>query len=218
MNPTEIEARRRDAFAYLREQLGEHTPNCLHLQGAFDESPLEGEGRTLLFSFDFVAPGATAVPEGSAGAALRHYVAVGETAPNYFPAYGLNADDAYSFHVGTRFMLEMALNRVETDLEPPGARDAMRRFVAEYARGAPVEQEELAALFRCEDGYFAVYRLTLGGEPVYCLGADCPPGFCRMAEHPPQAALRLHLGRLIRLEAKKQADAAGGQDERNAGE
>ncbi|MFQ5806671.1 MAG: hypothetical protein ACE5I3_09495, partial [Phycisphaerae bacterium] len=133
----------------------------------------------------------------------KHYVAVGETEPNFFPAYGLSPDDAYSFHVGTRFALEMGLQMVDASLEPPGARPLLRAAVRSYAAGAKLEKEELAALFRCEEGLFAVYRLTLDGQDVYCMGADCPPGFYRMTAQPPQVALRLHLGKLIRAEAAR---------------
>lgn len=188
-----------EAIAYLRPHLGERTPQFLVLEGEFAESPLEGEGRTFLFSFD-LPPG----PGVAAGACEtydpKHYVAVGQTTPNFFPAYGFSPDDAYSFHVGTRFMLEMELQKVDPQLEPPDARQLLRTVLANVAPGATVRSEQLAALFRCEDGYYAVYRLTLNEDDVYALGADCPPGFYKLTGHPPQMVLRLHLGKLIRAE------------------
>lgn len=193
----------REAERYLQEQLGDRAPAALRFEGQFDESPLDGEGLTSLFSFALDAPAAASGCGNGSAAPGRHYVAVGQTEPNYFPGYELGPDDAYSFHVGTRFMLEMSLQRVDVSLEPPGARDELRRFVERYASGARVEREELAALFRCDEGYFAVYRLALDGHDVYCLGADCPPGFYRMTQQPPQAALRLHLGKQIRAEARR---------------
>lgn len=202
MSGTAITEREREAKRYLQKQLGDRAPAELRYEGEFDESPLDGEGRTALFSFQLDTV-AAARDCGDNDAPGRHYVAVGHTEPNYFPGYELAPDDAYSFHVGTRFMLEMELHRVDASLEPPGARDDLRRFVDRYAPGARVDRVELSALFRCEEGYFAVYRLVLDGQEVYCLGADCPPGFYRMTQHPPQAALRLHLGKQIRAEARR---------------
>lgn len=206
MNPTEQAAAERQAREYLAQQLGSTAPEALRLEAEFDESPLEGEGRTSIWSFVLALPGACAA---GGPAVQRHYVAVGQTQPNYFPAWGLDADDAYSVHVGTRFMLEMGMQRVEPQLEPPGAREELHRFVQRYAGGARLERESLAALFRCDEAYFAVYRLTLAGQDVYCMGADCPPGFYSLTEHPPQVALRLHLGKLIRAEARRAAAAGG---------
>lgn len=193
----------RAALEYLSQQLGERAPRAVRFEAAFDEGPLEGEGRTELFSFDLPGSarpaGAGCPPEDP-----RHYVAVGQTVPNYFPGYGLDAEDAYSFHLGTRFLLTMEVRRVDPGLEPPGARNAARTFVQAHARHSAVGDPQLAALFRCEDEYFAVYRVEIDGEPIYFMGADCPPGFYRMAQHPPQTALRLHLGKLIRAEARRE--------------
>ena len=97
---------------------------------------------------------------------------------------------------------------VGADQEPPAARELMRAVVAQYGGDDPIEREELAALFQCEEGLFAVYRLTIGGQDVYCMGADCPPGFYAMAEHAPQVALRRHLGGLIRAEASRDPSSA----------
>jgi hypothetical protein len=209
MSGTHVRTAELDGVRYLREQLGERGPAYLVLEGEFDEAPLEGEGRTLLFSFD-VPPG-PGLAESLCSEAYesRHYVVTGETTPNYFPAYGLSADDAYSFHVGTRFFLGMEVQRVDASLEPPGARDSMRIVVAQHTCGAHIESEELAGLFKCDADYFAVYRLCIRGGEVYFLGADCPPGFYQLTKFPPQTALRLHLGKLIRAEARQSADSRG---------
>jgi len=202
---------RRQAEEYLREQLGTQAPRELGFAAEFDERPLEEEGRVCVFTFDLGV--ITREAAASAQATLRrvaapHYVVAGATSPNYFPQYGLAADDAYSLHLGTRFMLELGVARADPAEEPPQARDELRTLVGAAASGARIEREELAALFRCGEKLFAVYRLSLEGEgDVYCLGADCPPGFYRLTEHPPQVALRLHLGKLIRTEAR---DAAAG--------
>lgn len=189
------------ALVYLRAQLGERCPKALSFEGVFDEQALEGEGRTLIFSFHL--PPANPA-DARCAAPTRHYVAVGQTEPNYFPDYGLNASDAYSFHLGTRFMLVLGVQKVDPTLEPPGAREQMRKFLTIYAAGEPLEAERLAGLFRCEDSYFAVYQMRVAGADYYVMGADCPPGCYAMCEHPPQAALRLHLGKVVRHEARMQ--------------
>ena len=202
------------ARQYLAEQLPGRDVLGLALAGSFDERVLTGEGRTQLWAFELEPAAALASTAGTP--VRRFYAAVGQTTPNYFPAYGLQPDDAYSFHVGTRFMLEMRVALVDPSLEPTGAREGMRNFVSACNPGVPITGEQLAALFRCapetgatpdEHGerFFAVYRLTLRGKDVYCLGADCPPGFYELTQYPPQVALRLHLGKLIRTEARRDA-------------
>ncbi len=199
MQTREVLEAERQAREYLRAQLGERAPGALSFEGVFDERPLEGEGRTVIFSFHL--PPANPVDARCAGP-TRHFVAVGQTEPNYFPDYGLSASDAYSFHLGTRFMLVLGVQKVDPSLEPPGARAQMRKFLATYAGSREVADEQLAGLFRCQDSYFAVYRVTLAGQRYYVMGADCPPGCYAMCDAPPQAALRLHLGKVVRHEAR----------------
>lgn len=206
MSAADVRSVERDAIAFLATQLGPRAPQYLSLLAEFDEKPLDGEGRTLIFAFD-LPPASEAAA--CAGYDPRHLVAAGDTVANFFPAYGFDADDAYSFHIGTRFMLEMGISRVDAALEPPDSRRLLRAFVENYAGGVPSEEAELAALFRCDEGYYAVYRLSVGGQDVYCMGADCPPGFYKLTQFPPQTALRLHLGKLIRAEAKSQKQLGG---------
>jgi hypothetical protein len=193
----DLEMWRKAAGEYLSAQLGQRSPHELKLVETFREQPLEGEGPVALFTFD--CPG-----DPDRAGDTRHYVVVGQTTPNYFPAYGLGPDDAYSFHVGTHFMLEMGVSIADAQLEPADAREHLRALLAACNPGVPVEHEELAGLFRCQERLFAVYRVTLGGQDVYCMGADCPPGFYKLTGHPPQVALRLHLGKLIRAEARRE--------------
>src|SRR5262245_47986993 len=87
------------AGAYLAGQLPGREVTGLALAGAFNEQTLAGEGAAAVFSFE-LRPG----PGCQDSRPARHYVVVGETVPNYFPAYGLSPDDAYSLHIGTRFM------------------------------------------------------------------------------------------------------------------
>ncbi|RMF74142.1 MAG: hypothetical protein D6744_14880 [Planctomycetota bacterium] len=190
------------ALAYLRKVLGERAPRYITLEREFAEAPLDGEGAAMLFSFD-LEPGPGAAQSCTASD-RRHYVVAGRTEPNYFPAYGLDADRGYSVHIGTRFMLEMRVAIADPNDEPPGARSGVERFIAEYAAAAPYEPLELAALFRCEDEYFAVYRTRIADTEYYCFGAACPSGAYAMTHLPPQAVLRLHLGQVIRAEARRE--------------
>ncbi|TWT40338.1 hypothetical protein RAS1_40460 [Phycisphaerae bacterium RAS1] len=195
MNPQQLHDA---ALAELQRQLGPRAPHRLTPVGIFDEAPLEGEGRTALFSFELPPANDPCSGDG------RHYVAVGLTTPTYFPSYDFDADDAYSFHIGTRFMVEMRIARIDADQEPPAARDEMRKFVIGCNPAARIERDELAALFTCDGQKLAVYRVVISGRPLYVLGGDCPPGFYELVQHPPQVALRLHLGKLIRAEAESE--------------
>lgn len=193
------------ARIYLARELGPRVPPLLRFVAAFDESPLEDEGPVAIFSFELAPSGSGCA---AASGAAPHFVVMGETEPNYFPAYGLDADGMYDLHIGTRFALGTGLERIDPQREPARARDGLRHFVAVCNPGVEIEEESLAALFAAGDQIFAVYRLRLRGQAVYCLGADCPPGFYTQVEHPPQVVLRLHLGRLIRNEARDEAEHA----------
>lgn len=205
MSPLDVRETERDALHYLREQLGPRAPEYLTLEGEFAEAPLEGEGATMVFSFFLDIPGA-----GCDAGRRKHFVAAGQTQANYFPDFAFDAGDAYSFHIGTRFMLAMGIARLEPENEPPGARELLRRCIENCAPGADLETVELAALFRCGEEDFAVYRVRVGGKDYYALGADCPPGFYEKTDCPPQTVLRLHLGKLIRAEARQDPAASGG--------
>ncbi len=198
-----ITLRETAAREYLAAALGERAPRVLRAEGEIAESPLDGEGEVSIFAFDLVV-GACEGAHPASGA-RPHRVVVGRTVPNYYPSFGLNLDDAYSLHVGTRFMLEMQIERVEPGEEPAGAREQVAGYVRGTNPRATLDDAQLAGLFRCDDKLFAVYKLIISGQPVYCMGADCPPGFYQLTQHPPQVALRLHLGKLIRFEARRPA-------------
>ncbi len=202
MPSTGVNVLEQQARAYLAAQLGTRPISDLRAVGTFDEAPLEGEGVTTLFAFQLMD--GSALSSGTKGLADPwHYVAVGETVPNFFPAYNLDPNDAYSLHIGTRYMLTVGVAVVEDAQEPSGAREALHAFLAETNPGVSIEHESLAALFRSENQVFAVYRVTLAGQDVYCVAADLPPGFYTCVQHPPAVALRLHLGKLIRAEARR---------------
>ncbi len=196
-----------DALKYLRGALGDRAPEEIVLEGVFDEEPLEGEGRVEVFRFE-LSP-MPDVPERAV--ATEHYLVVGETEPNYFPVYGLTADEAYSFHIGTRFVAVMGLAVVDAADEPAGARAAMRNFVGACNPGVDMVSEEVAGVFRCGEQVFVVYKLRLGGREVYCMGGGLPPGFYAHVEYPPQVALRLHVGQLVRQEARSERGRSEGR-------
>jgi hypothetical protein len=196
-DPVQLSVWQTAATDYLRTHLRDRTPASLQLIGVFDEKPLDGEGRVAVFEFDLPPANATA----ACGADSRHVVAVGETEPNFYPGYGLAADDAYSLHVGTRFILGMGVEKLPVESEPPHFRQHMQMFVRGCNPTAGVSDETCVLLLRCEDQQFAVYRVSINGRAVYYVGGDLPPGFYELTDHPPQLALRLHLGKLIRTEA-----------------
>lgn len=184
---------------YLQEQLRDRAPGSIHLKQVFEEGPLEGEGRVALFEFELAPP-----PTGPCGAPdTQHYVFAGETEPNFYPSYGLSPEEAYSLHIGTRFILTVGIEKLDCSQEPPHFRAHMQQFVRGCNPTAAVANEECVLLFRCEDQQFAVWRLDINNTPVYFVGGDLPPGFYQMTEHPPQVALRLHIGGLIRAEEQK---------------
>ena len=195
------------AHAYLARELGPRAPSELREIARFDEAPLDGEGPVTLFAFtlptDCRAAGAEDAPSAAA-----HYVVVGQTEPNYYPAYGLGPDDAYSLHIGTRFALGVGLAVAPPADEPAGAADTVRSWVEACNPGVPLERFRLASLFRSGEQVFAVYSVTLAGRNAYCFGADCPPGFGDRDDVPPQVSLRLHLGRVIRSEARHESRRA----------
>lgn len=191
------------ALQFLSQQLGPRAPQNVGPPTHFDEQPLEGEGPTAVLSFD-LQPANSVVCASDYDP--RHYVVVGETTPNYYPAYHFSPDEAYSVHLGTRFLLQMQAKGLDPQAEPAGSREHMRAWVQGATPNATLETDELAALFELDGQHFAVYRLTLSGETVYFVGLDCPPGFYRLCELPPQVVLRLHLGQLVRREAETDDD------------
>ncbi len=197
------------ARQYLSAELGERAPAELALAAVFDERPLDGEGRTAVLRFE-LPPLPLPRSAGPAAGDALHYVVVGETQPSYYPGYGLTPDDAYSLHIGTRFALVVGLQILPLEHEPPTARPALRSVIESCNPRVPYA-EQPAALFQCGEQIFAVYRVSFRDRTVYCFGADCPPGFEARIDLPPQVSLRLHLGRVIRADARTAA-LAGGRD------
>jgi hypothetical protein len=179
------------ALSYLRGQLGEAAPAALGAATLFTHCPLEGEGPVILFGFE----------ADRGGGREPYYVAVGRTEPNYYPAYGLDADDAYSLHLGTRFMLVMGVaQRPERAGDAYDAAGDARAIAVRVAGDRPVEDVRVAATFDVDGQLHSVLRARLAGEEVYIMGRDAPPGFSRRTDLPPQVVYRLHLGVVLRRE------------------
>lgn len=209
----EAEARR-----HLSEQLGQRAPEKLVYEGKFEESPLAGEGSASVFSFLLAsssgragcASTAESVAPNSDAPDARHFVVVGDTRPNYFPGYGLNVDDAYSFHIGTRFAVDMRLGLTGLADEPADARHKLQSALDSVAAGSRRCDPQLEGVFRVDVETYCVYRLSFDGKDVFAVGGDLPVGFYELTQWPPQVALRLHLGKLIRTEENDAVEADSG--------
>lgn len=185
------------ALQFLNQELGDRSPQSVGEPTVYREEVLQGEGATAVLSFELPAANPQAcTPDYDP----QHYVVVGETIPTYFPAYQFSPDEAYSVHLGTRFLLYMQARGLDLAAEPEGSRDQMRAFVKGATPSATLEDDELVTLFQVGEQHFGVYRVTLNGETVFFVGLDCPPGFYRMMDLPPQVVLRFHLGQLVRQE------------------
>jgi len=199
LTPAQREELGQQARAYLTAELRERAPERLYLVASYDEAPLAEEGLTALFSFSLsVGPGA--------GTPQEHYVVVGQTTPNYYPAYDLRADDVYSLHIGTLFALTVGLTTLPLDEAPPEAGAALRAAIRAVVPDVEVDEPVVTGLFRCEDETFAVYRVRVDGTEFAGCGADCPPGVYHRPDLPPAVVLRWHLGRLIRGEGEAAAE------------
>ncbi len=187
-----LDAWRDYALEYLRQQLAEAAPGQLGPSAIFDRSPLEGEGATALFRFQ------TFRQKESREDCV---VVVGRTAPNYYPDYGLNFDEAFELHLGTRFMLVMGV--AQRSQPPSGEYDMQkdaRLIVDKIAPGAAIDDLRLATAFDVDGRLHAVLRCRVAGQEVYIMAADAPHGFSRRADLPPQVAYRLHIGHVLRRE------------------
>jgi hypothetical protein len=195
------------ALEFLRAKLGGDAPERISLAARFDDKPLEREGPMSVFTFTATIGGID--PQ-------AYWVVAGRTEPNYYPNWGLSADEIYSVHLGTRFMLVVGVSRVEPSEVPvEAAAERLRQVIAQVAPGEPVEflsTEDLpmprpipAACFRVENELHAVFRARIGPEVVYVLGLECPPGIYRDVHLLPHVIYRRHIGTLIRRERDDEA-------------
>lgn len=179
------------ALAYLREQLGPCAPSRLQHALTVNDEPLEGEGPTSLFRFD-------AAPDG--GAPQPFWVAAGETEPNYYPDWGLSADEIYSVHVGTRFMLVMEVTQAPPDRVPAAARQWFTNFLHREMPASRVSGVNVLASFVCENWTHVVAEAIRDGRRVWVVGYDAPPGIYRDSPLPPHVIYRRHMGNVLRGE------------------
>lgn len=179
-------------LAFLREQLGEAAPPSLSYPVIFPRSPLEGDGPCVVFRF---------VADLGGGGPENYYLVTGQTEPNYYPAYGLDPDEAFSLHLGTRFMLVLGVAQRDPlpDDEYDPSRDA-RSIVDRVAPEASLEEVRVAALLDVDGSLHAVLRCRIGREEAYIMGREAPPGFSRRVDLPPLVAYRLHVGSVLRVE------------------
>lgn len=195
VNSDWIESCRAAALAYLRDILRERAPDALASHRAFESSPLEGEGPTVLFEFTLPSP---------AGIPDRFFVAAGQTESNYYPALDLSFEDAFALHLGTRFMLVLQVG-VASEAVRSGIDLAkrVRELVDSVGPGESISELELAAAFDVEGQCHAVARCRIGPQAAYAFIGDAPPGFSTAVHHPPQVAYRIHLGRALLAEAEQ---------------
>jgi hypothetical protein len=187
---------RAEALRFLRQQLAGDAPQAIEHLASFPGQPLEGEGEMSVFAFCASVGGSEA---------CRYHVVSGATTPNYYPAWGLDVDQVYELHLGTRFMLVMQVRTIGIDDLPADWPAKTTAFIGTIAPREPVTEMSVAAAFRVGDELHLVSRLRIAEEEVYVLGLDCPPGVYREIELPPHVIFRKHIGRLIRLEADAEA-------------
>lgn len=195
--PETLDAWRSYALDFLRGHFREHAPAAVGPASLFARSPLEAEGAAVVFPFSSA--------RGQRGE-QPYYVVVGHTEPNYYPAHGLSAEEAYCLHLGTRFMLVMGVAQVPavpaaessaTDYDPQ--RDA-RMIVDRVAPDRTLSDVAVAATFDVGGQMHAVLRCAIDGQPVYVFGRDAPNGFSSRVDLAPQVVFRIHLGRVLMAE------------------
>lgn len=180
------------AIEYLKVQLGASAPQSLDPGTVFPDSPLDGEGKTAIFPFEC---------NHGASQDRRYFVVVGNTQPNYYPAYGLSIEEAFELHLGTRFMLVIGVaQRFPTADDDFDIQREARRVVDRIAPNIPIEDLELATSFDVDGRLHAVLRCQIAGRPVYVMAGETPPGFVEKVQLPPQVAYRMHIGHVLRNE------------------
>jgi len=158
----------------------------------FPKSPLHDDGAVAIFPFKAAK---------DEGRLESYYVVVGETEPNYYQAYDLDPEQAYSLHLGTRFMLVMGVAIVTwsgADGYDP-AQNA-REIAARVAPEGRIDDVQLTAMFAVDGELHAVMRVNLDGQAIYVMGRDAPWGFSTRTDLPAQVAYRLHIGHVLRAE------------------
>ncbi len=196
----DLEPWRQFALEYLRAELKGASPDRLGGPHLCTESPLEGEGAIVAFSF---------VADFGVGDAQRHWVVVGRTEANYYPDYELEPGDVFCLHWGTRFMSVLGVPRIDDNAgDDYDASNDAREILDRIAPGKPIEAVETPVTFDVEGQKHAVLRCRLDDESIYIFGRDAPPGFSRRINLPPHVAYRIHLGRVLMREPNPENDEA----------
>lgn len=192
------------AVAFVREHFGDSAPLTLGEHHLFPLSPLDGDGPTLVIRFDADRSGSGSQP---------YYVVVGQTEPNYYDGDKLSFEEAFSLHLGTRFMLVLGVAQVKNEKETQGPDDKpydvekdARLIVDRVAPASPLTDVSLAALFDVGGERHAVIRARIADLEVYIMGRDAPFGFSLRTDLPAPLAYRLHIGGVLRTEPKPEAD------------
>lgn len=200
-NPAKIAAWRSQAVEYLREQLGNDAPMTLDEPIVFPRSPLDGDGPTAVFEFTSARGG---------GESRRYYAVAGETEPNYYPAEDLTPEEAFELHLGTRFMLVLGVAQIPDAQALADDTYDIRRDAEEIVGRVNVKGSaddlQLAAMFDVEGQKHAVLRCRIAGRSVYIMGRDAPQGFSTKTHLAPHVAYRLHIGHVLRREARPDAN------------
>lgn len=179
------------AHDYLHAVLLEDAPAVLTAVASFDEAPLEGEGKTTVFAFNARLGGNAEEP---------FYVVAGQTVANYYPQWGLDADQIYSVHIGTRFMLVVEVQQLALADVPSEIAAQLREELEGVVPGASISDIQPVAAFKAEDHTHVVCRARVDDEDVYAMAADLPLGLYRETHLPAHVVYRWHLGNVIRME------------------
>lgn len=179
------------ALDYLKAVLYEDAPHTITPVAVFDEKPLQDEGKVTVFAFNATLGGNPDEP---------FYVVAGQTVPNYYPQWGLDADQAYSLHLGTRFMLVVQVQHLALSELPPTLEEDLREELAGMFPGEVIGEIKPVAAFRADEHKHAICRARIGNEDLYVMGADLPVGVYREVQLPPHVVYRWHLGNIIRME------------------
>ncbi|MBI4581184.1 MAG: hypothetical protein HY718_15890 [Planctomycetes bacterium] len=188
---SDVSAHKQMALDFLAGELGRDAPRDLTAAATFDEHPLEKEGCVTVFAFDASIGGNPVEP---------FYVVAGETSTNYYPQWGLDPEQIYDVHLGTRFMLVVEVQQLPLAELPPTLESDARDRLAGVVPGAPVAEFRPVAAFVAEGHKHAVCRARIADEEVHVLAGDLPLGIYRLINLPPHVVYRLHLGNIIRME------------------
>ncbi len=187
-----LDAWRAFALAYLAEAMRESAPSVLGNAAIFPSSPLEGEGAVAVFEFE---------AQRSSLDAKRFFVTVGQTEANYYPAYDLTSDEAFSLHLGTRFMLVLGIGQATaTQLASVDAALAAKVVVNRVSPDLSVGDARVAAAFDVDGELHLIVSCRIGGRESYVMSGEAPPGIYERPTLPPQVVYRMHLGQVLRTE------------------